>query len=241
MQQLHHQQPSRVSSYSGSNQSQNQQRLHTSADYKTPTILRNKDIDDLSKLTDNVTWASASQEVNYEEKIRFSDDEDNDTVDHNTKSRRYNNSQQQSRQTYPQVLQNNTRALQTTRSRLLQDDEHVKQMQDDKNSELINTLTVAKQRRDEQERHLRDQRTTSNEQKQIPGYQTRPLITSTGQENLPSSQTDSSSWGGQTNSGTTTTTTTSRTRHDTADSQTFTMKSWSDQMDSFNYASLHEK
>jgi hypothetical protein len=242
MHQLHHQQPPRVSSYSGSNQSQNQQRRNTSADYKTPTILRNKDIDDLSKLTDNVTWASASQEVNYEEKIRFSDDEDNDTVDHNTKSRRFNNSQQQSRQNYPQVLQNTNRSLQTTRSRLLQDDEHVKQMQDDKNSELINTLTVAKQRRDEQERHLRDQRTTSNDQKQIPGYQTRPLITSTGQENLPSSQTDSSLWG-QANSGTTTTTatTTSRTRHDTADSQTFAMKSWSDQMDSFNYASLHEK
>jgi hypothetical protein len=251
--QVHHhqQQSSRVSHYTGSNQSQNQQRHNTSTDYKTPTILRNKDIDDLSKLTDNVTWASASQEVNYEEKIRFSDDEDNDTVDHNTKSRRFNNSQQQqqSRQNYPQVLQNTNRSLQTTRSRLLQDDEHVKQMQDDKNSELISTLTVAKQRRDEQERHLRDQRTTSNEQKQIPGYQTRPLLTSAGQENLPSSQTDSSSWG-HTNSGTTTATTTtittattaaSRTRHDTADSQTFAMKSWSDQMDSFNYASLHEK
>lgn len=237
---MHHQQQQpRVSSYS--NQSQNQQRLSASKDYKTPTILRNKDIDDLSKLTDNVTWASASQEVNYEEKIRFSDDEDNDPVDHNNKPRRLNPAQQQSRQTYPQVLQNNNRSSQNTRSRLLQDDDHVKQMQDDKNSELISTLTVAKQRRDEQERHLRDQRTTtSTDQKQMPGYQTRPLLTSTGQENLPTSQTDSSLWG-QTNSGTTTTTTTNRTRHDTADSQTFAMKSWSDQMDSFNYASLHEK
>jgi hypothetical protein len=239
MHQSHHQQQ-RISTFGSNNQSQNPQRLNTSTDYKTPTILRNKDIDDLSKLTDNVTWASASQEVNYEEKIRFSDDEDNDINDN--KSRRYNNSQQQSRQTYPQVLQNTNRSLQTTRSRLLQDDEHVKQMQDDKNSELINTLTVAKQRRDEQERHLRDQ-------KQIPGYQTRPLLTSTGQENISSSQIDSTSslWG-KTNSGTTTTTaaaaattTTSRTRHDTTDSQTFAMKSWSDQMDSFNYASLHEK
>jgi len=52
-----------------------QQRVNTLNDYKSPTILRNKDIDDLSKITDN-TWANASQEVNYEEKIRFSDDED---------------------------------------------------------------------------------------------------------------------------------------------------------------------
>jgi hypothetical protein len=241
----------RVSSY----QSQNQQRLNPSNDYKTPTILRNKDIDDLSKLTDNVTWASASQEVNYEEKIRFSDDEDNDMVENNSKSssRRYNNSQQQqqqqsSRQNYPQVLQNNNRSVQTTRSRLLQDDEHVKQMQDDKNSELINTLTVAKQRRDEQERHLRDKRPSAiNEPKQIPGYQTRPLLTSTGQDNLSSAPMDSpSSLWDQTNTGSsvappTTTAASSRTRHDTTDSQTFTMKSWSDQMDSFNYASLHEK
>jgi hypothetical protein len=246
----HQQQQQRVSTFGSTNQSQNQQRLNTSTDYKTPTILRNKDIDDLSKLTDNVTWASASQEVNYEEKIRFSDDEDNDIGENNknTKSRRFNHSQQQPRQTYPQVLQNNTRSLHTTHSRLIHDDEHVKQMQDDKNSELINTLTVAKQRRDEQERHLRDQRTTttSNDQKQIPGYQTRPLLTSTGQENLPSAQIDSNLWGQSTSgttttTATTTTTSTSRTRHDTADSQTFTMKSWSDQMDSFNYASLHEK
>jgi hypothetical protein len=223
---LHPQQ--RVSSFGNSNQSQQH--------YKTPTILRNKDIDDLSKLTDNVTWASASQEVNYEEKIRFSDDEDNDMTD--SKSRRYNNSQQ-SRQTYPQVLQNNSRSLHsTTRSRLLQDDEHVKQMQDDKNSELINTLTIAKQRRDEQERHLRD--TIRPEQKQIPGYQTRPLITSTGQENLSSSSSQLD-WGKPPPPPSTTTTATSRTRHDTTDSQTFAMKSWSDQMDSFNYASLHEK
>ena len=125
-------------------------------------------------------------------------------------------------------------------------------MQDDKNSELINTLNVAKLRRDEQERNLRNkpydeslsQRTTTttttnqksfDDNKQIPGYQTRPLLTSTGQENFNSSQVD---WG-QTNSGTSGTTT--RTRRDTADSQTFAMKSWSDQMDSFNYASLHEK
>ncbi|CAF3961892.1 unnamed protein product [Rotaria sp. Silwood2] len=269
----HHQQQQRMSPYGNNVQNQSQQRHNTSTDYKTPTILRNKDIDDLSKLTDNVTWASASQEVNYEEKIRFSDDEDNDITDKNNKSRRFNHSQQQSKQTYPQVLQNNNtnnnRTLhtnysqqQTTRSRLLHDDEHVKQMQDDKNSELINTLTVAKQRRDEQERNLRDnlshRTTTTNvqksfdDQKQIPGYQTRPLLTSTGQDNLTSSssQIDSSSLWGQSNpttttttaaTTTTTTTTTSRPRHDTTDSQTFAMKSWSDQMDSFNYASLHEK
>ncbi|CAF0982507.1 unnamed protein product [Adineta ricciae] len=258
-QQQQQQQQQRVSSFSNNNSS-SQQRLTTATDYKTPTILRNKDIDDLSKITANVTWASASQEVNYEEKIRFSDDEDNDISETaNTKSRRFNNnnSQQQSRQTYPQVLQNSNRSphgnysqqQSSTHSRLLQDDEHVKQMQDDKNTELISTLTVAKQRRDEQERNLRDtipQRSTSSttaqksfdEQKQVPGYQTRPLLSSTAQENLPPSvavaQMDSttSSWAQSS---------ASRPRHDTGDSQTFTMKSWSDQMDSFNYASLHEK
>ena len=255
----HHQQQQRVSSFSNNNSS-SQQRLTTATDYKTPTILRNKDIDDLSKITANVTWASASQEVNYEEKIRFSDDEDNDISETtNTKSRRFNNnnSQQQSRQTYPHVLQNSNRSSHgnysqqqsSTHSRLLQDDEHVKQMQDDKNSELISTLTVAKQRRDEQERNLRDaipQRPTSSttaqksfdEQRQVPGYQTRPLLSSTAQENIPPpvavAQTDSttSSWGQSS---------APRPRHDTGDSQNFTMKSWSDQMDSFNYASLHEK
>jgi hypothetical protein len=187
-----------------------QQRVNTLNDYKSPTILRNKDIDDLSKITDN-TWANASQEVNYEEKIRFSDDED--ILDSNNKPRRINN----------QVLQH---------SRLIQDDQHLKQMQDNKNSELINALTIAKQRRDEQERHLKNEQLLLNtdEQKQIPGYQTRPLLTSNEQENYNSS----SLWQ--------TTKDTSRTRHDTANSQSsFTMKSWSDQMDSFNYASLHEK
>ena len=104
---MHH--PQRVSSYG--NTSRSQQRLNTSTDYKTPTILRSKDIDDLSKLTDNVTWANTSQEVNYEEKIRFSDDEDNEPSDTNNRSRRLN-TQQQSRQTYPQVLQNNNRSMQ---------------------------------------------------------------------------------------------------------------------------------
>jgi len=187
-----------------------QQRVNTLNDYKSPTILRNKDIDDLSKITDN-TWANASQEVNYEEKIRFSDDED--ILDTNKKPHRIN----------CQVLKH---------SRLIQDDEHVKQMQDNKNSELINALTIAKQRRDEQERHLRNEQLISNidEQKQIPGYQTRPLLTSNDQENYNSS----SLWQ--------TTKDTSRTRHDTANSQSsFAMRSWSDQMDSFNYASLHEK
>jgi hypothetical protein len=187
-----------------------QQRVNTLNDYKSPTILRNKDIDDLSKITDN-TWANASQEVNYEEKIRFSDDED--ILDSNNKPRRINN----------QVLQH---------SRLIQDDEHLKQMQDNKNSELINALTIAKQRRDEQERHLKNEQLISNsdEQKQIPGYQTRPLLTSNEQENYNSS----TLWQ--------TTKDTSRIRHDTANSQSsFTMRSWSDQMDSFNYASLHEK
>ncbi|CAF0777714.1 unnamed protein product [Adineta steineri] len=195
-------------------------RVHTLNDYKSPTILRNKDIDDLSKITDN-TWANAaSQEVNYEEKIRFSDDEDEhnrrEIIDSNNKPRRMK----------PQILQHH-------HPRLIQDDEHLKQMQDNKNSELINALTIAKKRREEQERHLRNEHLISNidEQKQIPGYQTRPLLTSNEQENYNSS---SPLW--QANRDTT------RTRHDTANSQSsFTMKSWSDQMDSFNYTSLHEK
>lgn len=210
-------------------------------------------------MTDNVTWASASQEVNYEEKIRFSDDEDAEPSEP-SKSRRYN-SQSQSRPAYPtQVLQNQTRSLQTnfsqpTRSRLLHEDEHVRQLQDNKNSELINTLAVAKQRRDEQERHLRhkpydepsssSQRTTTSsnaksfdDRKQIPGYQTRPLLSSAAQENPSSSQTESTSSWGQSSNGAANA---PRTRHDTTDSQSFAMKSWSDQMDSFNYASLHER
>ena len=179
-------------------QQQHQQHLN---DYKSPTILRNKDIDDLSKITDN-TWANASQEVNYEEKIRFSDDEDHEILDTNNKSRRMN----------PQVLQH---------SRIIQDDKHLKKMQDNKNSELINALTIAKQRRDEQERHLRNEHQNIDEQKQIPGYQTRPLLAS-------------NDWKANKD--------TSRQRHDTNNSQSsFTMKSWSDQMDSFNYSSLHEK
>ncbi|CAF3733907.1 unnamed protein product, partial [Rotaria magnacalcarata] len=122
-------------------QQQQQQHMNAMHDYKTPTILRNKDIDDLSKLTDN-TWATTTQEVNYQEKIRFSDDEDDsnnnriEILESKTKPCRMN----------PQVLQH---------SRLIHDDEHVKQMQDNKNSELINALNIAKQRRDEQERNLK--------------------------------------------------------------------------------------
>ena len=196
------------------------QRVNHFTDYKSPTILRNKDIDDLSKITDN-TWASASQEVNYEEKIRFSDDEEDN---HRRELPETNN---KARRTKPQILQH---------TRLLQDDEHLKQMQDNKNSELINALNIAKQRRDEQERHLRNEQFNSNmnEQKQIPGYQTRPLLNSNDQENHNSSP----SWQRKNRENCNV----SRTRHDTANSQSsFTMKSWSDQMDSFNYASLHEK
>ena len=176
-------------------------------DYKNPTILRNKDIDDLSKITDN-TWANASQEVNYDEKIHFSDDED--TLNNNHQSHRMNHST-------------------SKHVRLIHDDEHVKQMQDNKNSELINVLNIAKQRRDEQERHLRNEKFNnhSDEQKPTPGYQTRPLLTSNDQENYPSSS--SSLW--QTNKDT------SRTPNSQS---SFAMKSWSDQMDSFNYASMHE-
>jgi hypothetical protein len=195
-----------------------QQHVNSLNDYKSPTILRNKDIDDLSKLTDN-TWATASQEVNYEEKIRFSDDEDDHRHHHHHHHRQSLDSNNKPRRTNPQVLQH---------SRLMQDDKHLKQMQDNKNSELINALTIAKQRREEQERHLRNE-LNLDEQKQIPGYQTRPLLTANDQEN--------SNW--KTNRDTPNT---SRTRHDTANSQSsFTMRSWSDQMDSFNYASLHEK
>ena len=67
---------------------------------------------------------------------------------------------------------------------------------------------MARQRRDEQERHLKKK---SQED----------------QENVDHLTPDTNK--------------ASRTRHDTANSQTFSMKSWSDQMDSFNYASLHEK
>ena len=197
------------------------QRTNNLNEYRSPTILRNKDIDDLSKITEN-TWANACQEVNYEEKIRFSDDEDDhhrrETSDSNNKPRRMK----------PQILQH---------ARLIQDDEHVKQLQDNKNSELINALAIARQRREEQERHLRNEQANAHldEQKQIPGYQTRPLLASNDQENYQSSPT---SWH-QTKRDAANTT---RTRHDTANSQSsFTMKSWSDQMDSFNYTSLQEK
>ncbi|CAF1064051.1 unnamed protein product [Rotaria sordida] len=211
-------------------QQQQQQQMNTLQDYKSPTILRNKDIDDLSKLTDN-TWANASQEVNYEEKIRFSDDDDDNNNNNNNNKNVHrdileSNNNNKSRRLNPQILQH---------SRLIQDDEHLKQMQNNKNSELINALNIAKQRRDEQERHLKHEQLITNidEQKQIPGYQTRPLLTSNDQDN----HNTSILW--HTNKDLSTT---SRTRHDTANSQSsFTMKSWSDQMDSFNYASLHEK
>ncbi|CAF0891877.1 unnamed protein product [Adineta ricciae] len=196
------------------------QRVNNFNDYKSPTILRNKDIDDLSKITDN-TWANASQEVNYEEKIRFSDDEEDNH------RRELPATDNKTRRTKPQILQH---------TRLLQDDEHLKQMQDNKNSELINALNIAKQRRDEQERHLRNEQFNSNmnEQKQIPGYQTRPLLNSNDQENHNSSP----SWQRKNRENCNP----PRAHHDTANSQSsFTMKSWSDQMDSFNYASLHEK
>ena len=198
------------------------QRLHAMSDYKSPTILRDKDIDDLSKLTDT-TWANASPEVNYEEKIRFSDDED-ETI----RSNRPFESNPKAHRSHPQRMPH---------ARFLRDDEHLKQMQEDKNSELINALAIAKQRRDEQERHLRsktydDSLTATNEDHQpIPGYQTRPLMTANDQDNY-----NPSLW--QSNREMPAS---ARTRHDTANSQTFSMKSWSDQMDSFNYTSLHEK
>lgn len=172
------------------------QRINQMNDYKTPTILRNKDIEDLSKLTDN-TWANTTQEVNYEEKIRFSDDED--FLDTKTKS--------------TSRLSNHTR--------LIQDDEHLKQMQDNKNSELINALNIAKQRRNEQERHLRHEKqimSNYGEQKPLPGYQTRPLLSSATAMNEQDNSTSRSH----------------------PNSSSFAMKSWSDQMDSFNYSSLHE-
>jgi len=171
-------------------------RLSNITDYKSPRILRHKDIDELSKLTDN-TWANASEEINYEEKIRFSDDEETTDAAVPLKTSSIDPSLKTRRVAHP-----------LSHSRFIQDDEHLKQMQDDKNSELISALTIAKQRRDEQERHLKKK---SHED----------------QENVENSTTDINK--------------ASRTRHDTANSQTFSMKSWSDQMDSFNYASLHEK
>ena len=187
-------------------------------DYKTPTILRNKDIDDLSKLTDN-TWANTPQEVNYEEKLRFSDDEDElqqkpSKISHDPTNR----------------LNRRNPSQLSSHKRLIQDDEHVKQLQDNKNSELINALNVAKQRRDEQERHLKSKSledssiSTSAHNQSVGSYSMRPLMSVNEQEN---SNRDGSA--------------SARARHDTANSQTFSMKSWSDQMDSFNYASLHEK
>ncbi|CAF3579594.1 unnamed protein product [Rotaria sp. Silwood1] len=208
---------------------QQQQQMNTLHDYKSPTILRNKDIDDLSKLTDN-TWANTTQEVNYEEKIRFSDDDDdNNKNDHIEILESNNNNNNKTRRLNTQILQH---------TRLIQDDKHLKQMQDNKNSELINTLNIAKQRRDEQERHLKNEQLIINnideKQKQIPGYQTRPLLTSNDQDNHNTWQTNKDLAN------------TSRIRHDTTNSQSsssspFAMKSWSDQMDSFNYTSLHEK
>lgn len=194
------------------------------AEYKTPTILRHKDIDNLSKITDN-TWANASQEINYEEKIAFSDDEDDrqtskakPMIDANNKNRRNHNQL-------------------SSHTRLIQDDEHLKQLQEHKNSEFINALSVAKQRRDEQERHLKtksvDESTfkTTDENHKISGFPVRPLLPTSEQENF-----NSSSW-----QSTREASTTSRTRNDTSNSQCFSMKSWSDQMDSFNYAALQEK
>lgn len=189
-------------------------------DYKSPTILRNKDIEDLSKITDN-TWANASQEVNYEEKIRFSDDED--TLDNNNHHQHHHHHHQ--RQQPSRMTTNPT----SKHVRLIHDDEHLKQMQDNKNSELINALTIAKQRRDEQERHLRNEKlaSQSDEQKSLPGYQTRPLLASNDQENYSSSS--SPVW--QSNKDT----------PRTPNSQSsFAMKSWSDQMESLNHSPLHE-
>lgn len=183
-------------------QQQQHRRINSLNDYKSPTILRNKDIDDLSKITEN-TWANASQEVNYEEKIRFSDDED--SMDSNNKPHRMNH----------QVSKH---------TRLIHDDQHLKQMQDNKNSELINALTIAKQRREEQERQLRKEHLMSNhdQQKPIPGYQTRPLAACNDQENYHSWQSNKDA-----------------TRTPTSQSS-FAMRSWSDQMDSFNYAPAHD-
>ena len=205
-----------------------QQRVNTMNDYKSPTILRNKDIDDLSKITDN-TWSTSTHAVNYEEKIRFSDDEDDDAAAAGVSpTKKSFDSHSKPRRHPTQIL---------THPRLIPDDEHLKQMQDVKNSELINALTMAKQRRDEQERHLRkksyDEPLSANadESKQIPGYQTRPLLVAPEQETL-----GSQSW--QANRDVPNP---SRTRHDTANSQSFSMKSWSEQMDTFNYSSLHDK
>ena len=249
---MRHQAQTRGSTYGNQqNQTQNSRGQHISADYKAPSILKNQDIDNLSKLTDNFTWASASQEVNYEEKIRFSDDEDMESEEIK-KNRRYlphgqsRSSGNQSNQTRSSQMHY---AQPSTRSRLIQEDQHVKQLQDDKSSEMINTLTVAKQRRDEQERHLRpknydesqSQRNSApkyvEENKPASNYQPRPLLScsaTTTESLLPSGQSES-------NTAWTQNSTTSRPRQDTADSQSFTLKSWSDQMDSFNYASLHEK
>ena len=197
-------------------QQQTQRRVNSLNDYKSPTILRNKDIEDLSKITDN-TWANASQEVNYEEKIRFSDDEDTLENHHHHHHHHHQASRMTTHPTSKHV-------------RLIHDDEHLKQMQDNKNSELLNALTIAKQRRDEQERHLRNEKLANHsdeQQKSLPGYQTRPLLASNDQENYPSSA--SSGW--QSNKDTTR----------TPNSQSsFAMKSWSDQMESFNYPPLNE-
>ncbi|CAF5154622.1 unnamed protein product, partial [Rotaria sp. Silwood1] len=165
---------------------QQQQQMNTLHDYKSPTILRNKDIDDLSKLTDN-TWANTTQEVNYEEKIRFSDDDDDNNKNDRIEILESNNNNNNNK-----TRRLNTQILQHTR--LIQDDKHLKQMQDNKNSELINTLNIAKQRRDEQERHLKNEQLIINnideKQKQIPGYQTRPLLTSNDQDNHNTWQTN---------------------------------------------------
>ncbi|CAF0859649.1 unnamed protein product [Didymodactylos carnosus] len=271
-------------------QQQTQRRDHQqidSGDYKTPNILHQKELDALSKLTDNDTWANASQSVDYSEKLQFSDNEDNaDTTnksEHQTRQRtnihqqqpyytqRQNSDSGYSQSRYNTNRQSNQQLRQQTQppyhqTRLIQDDEHQwKQLQEKTNTELQNTLAIAIQRRVEEERKLdadtkkktsssyddeqqkqqqrretdskspaisKNQQQESNTNvsgsKHIPGYQTRPLSASTGGNG--NSQTDIP-WRP----------TTSRTRQDTNESQTFSMASWHEQMESFNYASLHEK
>lgn len=235
-----------VSSF-GNHSNQSHSGRGQNTEYKTPSILKNKDIDDLSKLTNNVTWTNVSQEVNYEEQIRFSDEEDGESIDN--KKIRHHSSQIQSRSSTNQNRPLQTNYSQTSgRSRLIQDEDHLKQMQDNKKSEMITTLNVAKQRRDEQERNLRSktyddsssQRNSSsrlfNENKSSRNYSVQPLMSKNVQENLVSSSQNESTTIGNDNSNSS-----NRNRQETNEIPTFVMKNWFDQMNSFDYVSLHEK
>ncbi|CAF1338732.1 unnamed protein product, partial [Didymodactylos carnosus] len=97
--QSHHQQQQQQQQ----TQRRDQQQIDTS-DYKSPNILHQKELDALTKLTDNDTWANAPQSVDYGEKLQFSDSEDNGetTSKSEQQTRQRTNIQQQQAPYYTQ-------------------------------------------------------------------------------------------------------------------------------------------